>query len=129
MRLRAGDPARRRRTAAVRGARVGAGLATAKKPFLAMLLVEQLTGLENPPRVQVFATDIDEHAMAVGRSARYPEALLESVSPARRERFFRKEGESFVLSSEVRELCIFSPHSVFRDPPFSRMDLIPAATF
>src|SRR5690606_1097836 len=48
----------------------------------------------------------------------------ENVSPARRERFFRKEGESFVLSSEVRELCIFSPHSVFRDPPFSRMDLI-----
>src|SRR5690606_36205435 len=95
------------------------GCATGEETYsIAMLLVEQLTGLENPPRVQVFATDIDERAMAVARSARYPEALLESVSPARRERFFRKEGESFVLSGEVRELCIFSPHSVFRDPPF-----------
>src|SRR5690606_32385527 len=101
------------------------GCATGEETYsIAMLLVEQQTGLENPPRVQVFATDIDERAMAVARSARYPEALLESVSPARRERFFRKEGESFVLSGEVRELCIFSPHSVFRDPPFSRMDLI-----
>ena len=24
----------------------------------------------------------------------------------------------------MRELCIFSPHSVIRDPPFSRMDLV-----
>jgi two-component system, chemotaxis family, CheB/CheR fusion protein len=25
---------------------------------------------------------------------------------------------------EIRDLCIFSPHSVLRDPPFSRLDLI-----
>ena len=31
---------------------------------------------------------------------------------------------AYVLSKEVRELCVFSPHSVIRDPPFSRIDLI-----
>ena len=28
------------------------------------------------------------------------------------------------MTKDVRELCIFSPHSVIRDPPFSRIDLI-----
>ena len=31
---------------------------------------------------------------------------------------------AIVLAKEVRELCIFSPHSVIRDPPFSRIDLV-----
>ena len=29
-----------------------------------------------------------------------------------------------MVAKEVRDLCIFSPHSVIRDPPFSRIDLI-----
>ena len=34
------------------------------------------------------------------------------------------DGGSYVGSKEVRDLCIFSPHSVIRDPPFSRIDLV-----
>jgi two-component system CheB/CheR fusion protein len=76
------------------------------------------------PRVQIFGTDIDEHALTAARAARYPEALLEQVSPERRQRFFTADAGSFVVTKDVRELCIFSPHSLIRDPPFSRMDLI-----
>ena len=53
-----------------------------------------------------------------------PEALLDSVSPERRTRFFIPDGGSYVVAKEVRDLCIFSPHSVIRDPPFSRIDLV-----
>ena len=60
----------------------------------------------------------------VGRAARYPEALLDGVSPERRKRFFISDGGNSVVSKDVRELCIFSPHSVIRDPPFSRIDLV-----
>jgi two-component system CheB/CheR fusion protein len=76
------------------------------------------------PRVQIFATDIDERALAVARGGRYPAALLDSVPPERRERFFFPDGASCVVAKEVRDLCVFSPHSVMRDPPFSRIDLI-----
>ena len=31
-----------------------------------------------PPRVQIFATDIDERALHVARAGRYPEALMET---------------------------------------------------
>jgi two-component system, chemotaxis family, CheB/CheR fusion protein len=74
--------------------------------------------------VQIFATDIDEAALGVARAGRYSEALLDSVSPERRRRFFIADGGSFVLTKDVRDLCIFSPHSIIRDPPFSRIDLV-----
>ena len=101
------------------------GCATGEEVFsVAMLVREQLERQTAVPRVQIFATDIDERALGVARAARYPGALLESVSPARRARFFILDGGSYVVTKDVRELCIFSPHSLIRDPPFSRIDLI-----
>ncbi len=101
------------------------GCATGEEVYsIAILMREQLDRQTNPPRLQIFATDIDDPALAVARAGRYPEQLLKGISTERRERFFRSEGSSFVISNEIRELCIFSPHSVVRDPPFSRMDLV-----
>jgi two-component system CheB/CheR fusion protein len=101
------------------------GCATGEEVFsIAMLLRERMDHLSAVPRVQIFATDIDERALAVARAGRYPAALLDSVPPERRQRFFFPDGGSCVVAREVRDLCIFSPHSVMRDPPFSRIDLI-----
>jgi two-component system CheB/CheR fusion protein len=101
------------------------GCATGEEVFsIAMLLREHMDTLTATPRVQIFATDIDEPALAVARAGRYPEALLEGVSDQRRRRFFTHEDGSYVLAKAVRDLCVFSPHSVIRDPPFSRLDLI-----
>ncbi|HEX4194863.1 MAG TPA: CheR family methyltransferase [Stellaceae bacterium] len=101
------------------------GCATGEEVFsIAILAREYMERLTAVPRVQIFATDIDERALAVARAARYPGALLDTVSPERRRRFFISDGGSFVVSKDVRELCIFSPHSVIRDPPFSRIDLV-----
>jgi len=101
------------------------GCSTGEEVFsIGILLREQMDRLSTVPRVQIFATDIDERALAAARGARYPGALLDSVSPERRSRFFILDGGSYVVAKEVRELCVFSPHSVIRDPPFSRIDLI-----
>jgi two-component system, chemotaxis family, CheB/CheR fusion protein len=101
------------------------GCATGEEVFsIAILAREHLYRLPAAPRVQIFATDIDEHALSVARAARYPEALLGGVSAERRDKFFILDGGSYVLSKDVRELCIFSPHSIIRDPPFSRIDLV-----
>src|SRR6266513_2183316 len=80
--------------------------------------------LKARPKVVVFATDIDDPAIGVARAARYPAAMLKDISSQRLERFFTGDGVSYTLSKDVRDLCIFSSHSVIRDPPFSRVDLI-----
>ena len=101
------------------------GCATGEEVYsIAILLREHMDSLDSVPRVQVFATDIDEHALTIARQARYPLALLDAVTAERRRRYFIGDGGSFVVAKEVRDLCIFSPHSVLRDPPFSRMDLV-----
>ncbi|QEE41201.1 MULTISPECIES: CheR family methyltransferase [unclassified Methylobacterium] len=101
------------------------GCATGEEVYsLAMLMRELMDGMRSVPRVQIFATDIDDLALGVARAGRYPEALLDTVSPERRKRFFTSDGGSYVITKEVRELCVFSPHSVIRDPPFSRIDLV-----
>ncbi|MBC8746313.1 MULTISPECIES: CheR family methyltransferase [Paraburkholderia] len=101
------------------------GCATGEEVYsLGILLREHMDKLAIVPRVQVFASDIDEQALAVARAAKYPGQLLDSVSPERRDRFFIPDGASYVVAKEVRDLCIFSPHSVIRDPPFSRIDLV-----
>jgi two-component system CheB/CheR fusion protein len=91
---------------------------------LAILLREHMLTLPDPPRVQIFATDIDERALTVARTGRYPTAYLSAVSPERIAQHFVIEGDSAVIEKAVRDLCTFAPHSVLRDPPFSRLDLV-----
>jgi two-component system, chemotaxis family, CheB/CheR fusion protein len=102
-----------------------AGCSTGEEAYsIAILLREQLEKLRAPPKVQVFATDIDEAAMVVARAARYPASVVKQVSEARLKRFFVHEAGTYRLVKELRDMCIFSTHSVIRDPPFSRLDLI-----
>ena len=102
------------------------GCATGEEAYsLAMLLREHMDGLDIiAPRVQVFATDIDEPAIGTARAGRYPATLLDGLSPERRERFFSRQENSYVVTKEIRDLCTFSAHSLVRDPPFSRMNLV-----
>ena len=101
------------------------GCATGEEAYsIALLMREHMSKLDVVPKVQVFATDIDEPALSVARAGRYPAPMLDNVSPERLQRFFRADAQSYVLAKEVRDLCIFSAHSVVRDPPFSRMDMV-----
>ena len=76
------------------------------------------------PRVQIFATDINEAALAKARLGRYPASIAGDVPAEWLERYFLPDEGGYVVSKEVRDCCIFSMHDVLRDPPFSRVDLI-----
>ena len=76
------------------------------------------------PPVQIFASDIDDKAIATARQGIYPLGIAENVSPERLLRFFVKRGKQYHISKEVRELVLFSSHNLISDPPFSRLDLI-----
>jgi two-component system CheB/CheR fusion protein len=101
------------------------GCATGEEAYsLAMLLREHMDSLRAAPKVQVFATDIDDSAIATARLGRYPKTLLEGLSEERRRRFFSKSQGSYCVTKEIRDLCTFSIHNVIRDPPFSTMNLV-----
>jgi two-component system, chemotaxis family, CheB/CheR fusion protein len=85
---------------------------------------EEMVRRKLEPRVQIFASDIDEEALEFARAARYPEGIAAHVAAARLERFFTRQHNSYVVTKEIRELCVFSKHNLVKDAPFSRLDLI-----
>ena len=102
-----------------------AGCASGEEAYsLAILLREQMRDSNRVHPVQIFATDIDEEILAVARQGRFPADIAEHVSPQRLEEFFIKEEAGYRVRPELREMCVFSPHNVVRDPPFSSLDLI-----
>ena len=91
---------------------------------IAMMLLEiqDLDTITTP--IQIFATDLSEQAISKARMGVYNDKDLETVSPKRIQRFFIKADGGFRVDKTVRELCIFAPHNILRDPPFSRLDFI-----
>ncbi len=101
------------------------GCASGEEAYsIAMLLFEHARLLDAPPSIQVFATDLAEDAVRVGRDAVYPPAIAADVSPARLRRFFTKDHRGYRVCSELREAVLFAVHDVLHDPPFSRLDLV-----
>lgn len=101
------------------------GCATGEEAFsLAILLREHMASQRVAPKVQIFATDIDERSLRIARTAIYGKDRLGGMTPERLERFFRREGENWRLIKEVRDMCIFSTHNLLKDPPYSHLDLI-----
>lgn len=91
---------------------------------IAMLLAETLPATGIGPKIQIFATDIDERALSAARIGRFPGSITEQMSPQRLKRFFVQEDGSYRAVSTLREMILFSGHNVLRDPPFSKLDLI-----
>ncbi len=91
---------------------------------IAMLLIEILGKRFPGKHVQIFATDLSEHAIKKARSGLYTKSEVQAVSPKRLERFFTKVGENYRVAKPVRDMCSFAPHNILSNPPFSRIDLI-----
>ncbi len=102
-----------------------AGCATGEEAYsLAMLLYEKMQEGKEMPIVQIFATDIDEAAIATARDGFYTLNDAADVSPERLRRFFIPEANGFRIRKELREMVLFAIHNVIKDPPFSRVDMI-----
>ncbi len=102
-----------------------AACATGEEAYsIAMMLLEiQGSKTTNIP-VQIFATDLSEHAIGKARVGMYTAQELQTVSPKRIQRFFTKSDGGFRVNKSVRDMCVFAPHNILRDPPFSRLDFI-----
>ena len=100
------------------------GCATGEEAYsIAMLLIEEATRREVRSEIQVFASDLDDGALAVARDGRYPVAIEADMTEERLKRFFNREGDRYHVTRELRDIVLFSKHSLLKDPPFSRVDL------
>ncbi|MBB6187431.1 chemotaxis protein CheB [Rhodanobacter sp. MP7CTX1] len=99
------------------------GCATGEEAYSIAILLREAMGSQRGLKVKIFATDIDDQAIGAARAGRFRSPLI-GISPERLERWFSKDRDDYCVTKQIREMCIFSPHSVIKDPPFSRMDLV-----
>ncbi|HVY47455.1 MAG TPA: ATP-binding protein, partial [Minicystis sp.] len=52
------------------------------------------------------------------------ERAVSNVSPERLERYFLRRGDVYQVVPELRQMIVFAPHNVIKDPPFTRVDFV-----
>jgi len=104
-----------------------AGCSTGEEAYsIAIILMEFLEKLNSKikPKVQIFATDLDVHAIETARIGFYFANIASEVSAERLEKYFVKKNNGFTVKKELRDLIVFAQHNLIKDAPFTRLDLL-----
>ena len=102
-----------------------AGCSTGEETYsIAMLFLEEIAAAGRDLKLQVFASDVDEDAVAFARNGIYPDTIEVDVSLPRLARFFTREDHSYRVVPALREVAVFTVQDVLADPPFSHLDLV-----
>lgn len=102
-----------------------AGCATGEEAYSLAMLVAEMRGAEMSDwTVKIFATDLDENAVAFARRGVYPENVLRDVPPAYLDRYFERSEQGRRVSKSLRQLVMFGQQDLARGVPFPRIDLV-----
>jgi len=102
-----------------------AGCATGQEAYsLAMVLVDAIGPTEFRQRVKIYATDVDEEALAMARQATYTERETRSLPEGYLERYFEPAGDGYAFRKDLRRNVIFGRNDMVQDAPISRIDLL-----
>ncbi len=91
---------------------------------MSILIAEVLEERNYRRAVQIFATDLSEAAIAKARVGLYSASDVTGVSDRRLDKYFTKVDGHYRISKRIRDICVFAPHNILKDPPFSNVDLI-----
>lgn len=104
-----------------------AGCSTGEEAYsLAIVIKEAMEKVKVRKRLslQIFATDLDNDAIDKARKGIFSENITADVTPERISRFFTSETGGYRVNTSVRELVVFAPQNVIKDPPFTKLDII-----
>ena len=101
------------------------GCSTGEEAFsIAMQLAEEAGPRLVDLKVQIFATDIDDGAIADARKSVYLAPQVEGMPPSLLERYFDNLEGAYRVKNELRDLVVFARHDLMQDPPFNHLDMI-----
>ena len=103
------------------------GCSTGEEAYsLAIVFKEAMANLNNHKHLslQIFATDLDHDAIEIARRGYFHNNIVADVSAERLMKFFTIEGDGFMVNTLIREMVVFAPQNVIKDPPFTKLDLL-----
>src|SRR5207244_6501905 len=103
----------------------GDGCGTGEEAYATAMLMAQTLWKEGfRQRVKIYATDVDEDALATARQAGYRAKEIQPVPEEFRQKYFDVVGSRYVFNSDLRRSVIFGRHDLVQDAPMSRLDLL-----
>lgn len=100
-----------------------AGCSTGQEAYSMAICFKEFLG-NTPEKLQIFASDLSEPAIAKARSGKYSKSEVSMVSAERLATFFKKSNDSYVIDKNIRDMCVFAVHNFLKDPPFGKMHFI-----
>jgi len=104
-----------------------AGCSTGEEAYSLAMVFKEAVELAKPKgnfSLRIFATDLDRDAIDKARQGVFPANITADVSEERLKRFFAKEGYSYRVRKEIREMVTFAPQNLTMDPPFTKLDFL-----
>jgi chemotaxis methyl-accepting protein methylase/PAS domain-containing protein len=104
-----------------------AGCSTGEEAYTLAIVFREVVEKLKPGKnfkLQIFATDLDRDAIDKARHGVFAEKISADLTPEQLRRYFTKEEGGYRVRAEIREMVIFSPHSVIKDPPFTKLDIL-----
>ena len=90
-----------------------AGCASGEEAYtLAILFAEAMGEQEFRARVKIYATDVDEQALAQARAGTFAPKVLDGVPDAFRDRYFVDSGPDCSFRADLRRSVIFGRHDL-----------------
>jgi len=103
------------------------GCSTGEEAYsLAIVFKEALEKVRNHRNLslQIFATDLDSDSIDKARKGVFPPNIIADVSPDRIAQFFIGDINGYRVNAAIREMVIFAPHNIIKDPPFTKLDIL-----
>lgn len=106
-----------------------AASSTGQEPYSIAIAARELCRTEaglRPEMIEVVATDISPTVLNTARAGRYDHAALERGMPAElKARYFRREGETWVVDEEIRRMVRFEGFNLQDSPArLGRFDIV-----
>ena len=102
-----------------------AGCSSGEEAYsIAILFDEAKIKCNSERQVKIFATDVDQDAIAEASTGLYPAEIVQDISQQRLVKYFERSGDSYAVSPKLRQMVIFAQHNMIEDPPFSNINLL-----
>ncbi|MGK7396103.1 MAG: CheR family methyltransferase [Candidatus Cyclobacteriaceae bacterium M3_2C_046] len=100
------------------------GCATGQEAYSVAMMIRELLHQERQLNIQIFATDMDQKALNIGRKGIYAPHSVENLSQDFISKYFDKYEGGYQIKKYIRQFVLFSRHDITTDPPFVKQDLI-----
>lgn len=98
-----------------------AACSTGNEPYSLVMVFSKFIPIN---QIKIFATDIDKQVLEKAKIGLYNEKSIESVPEEYKKKYFKKVGEFYQISDEIKSRVEFKQHNLLKDPYPEKCDLI-----